>query len=78
MWLDRRLACLPEFDRPAARLALLVALSSHEITDADLNAWRTESRATDAELVRLLGFGAVAAVDRLEESIVGRTPAGGG
>jgi hypothetical protein len=68
-WLDERLASIPATDRPAARLALLAALAPHDITDADVAAWRTTGHATDADLVRLLGFGAVTAVDRIEKEI---------
>ncbi len=71
---ERRLASLPELDRPAARLALLVAMAPHGITDADVAAWRAPVDATDADLVRLFSFGAVAAVDRLADSITGREP----
>jgi AhpD family alkylhydroperoxidase len=76
-WFNQRLVSLPEGDRPAARLALLAALVPYDITDADVTAWRTTAHTTDADLVRLLGFGAITAVDRLEEAVVGRTPTEG-
>lgn len=69
-WLGEPLAALPDSDRPSARLALLAALAPYRITDADVAAWRT-THAGDAELVRLLAFGAMAAVDRIEASIAG-------
>jgi AhpD family alkylhydroperoxidase len=75
-WLDQRLASLPQADRPAARLALLVALAPHDITDVDVSAWRVTAHTTDADLVRLLGFGAITAVDRIE-GVIGRTPTRG-
>jgi hypothetical protein len=75
-WLDRQPASLPEADQPAARLALLAAVSPHEIADADVAAWRATGPATDADLVRLLGFGAITAVDRIEEAIANRTSTG--
>jgi len=68
-WLDERLASAPATDRPAARLALLAALAPHDVADADVAAWRTTGHATDADLVRLLGFGAVLAVDHIEKGI---------
>jgi len=70
-WLEERLANVPAADRPAARLALLAALAPHDITDAHVSAWRATSHTSDADLVRLLGFGAVAAVDRVEQAIAG-------
>jgi AhpD family alkylhydroperoxidase len=68
-WLDQRLAGAPAADRPAARIALLAALAPHEVTDADVAAWRATSHGTDADLVRLLAFGAITAVDRIEETV---------
>ncbi|KAA2255994.1 DNA-binding protein [Solihabitans fulvus] len=55
-------------DRPAARLAMLAALAPGRLTDADVAAWRTKDH-TDADLVRLLAFGAMTAVLRIEELI---------
>lgn len=76
-WLDQRLAGVPAADRPATGLALLAALSPHGITDAHVAEWRAAGNGTDADLVRLLGFGAVTAVDRIEEAIAGRAQAPG-
>lgn len=70
-WLDARLASVSPADRPATALALLAALSPHEITEARVSAWRAIGRRTDGDLVRLLGFGAMTAVDRVEEAISG-------
>jgi hypothetical protein len=75
--LDRPLAALRAPDRPGAKLALLTALAPYRITDADVAGWRGTGR-TDAELVRLLAFGALAAVERAEQAITGRTPVEGG
>ncbi|MEU4572600.1 carboxymuconolactone decarboxylase family protein [Nonomuraea sp. NPDC023979] len=72
--LTQRLTQLPEADRPAAKLALLAAVSPHDITEADVTAWRTTTSATDADLVRLLAFGAITAMERIEEAITSRTP----
>jgi AhpD family alkylhydroperoxidase len=76
-WLDGRLASASPADRPAARLALLAALAPHELSDAHVAAWRAAGHGTDAELVRLLGFGAITAMDRIEEAVCGRAPAAG-
>ncbi|WP_426502948.1 carboxymuconolactone decarboxylase family protein [Dactylosporangium sp. McL0621] len=70
-WLDQRLASVHAADRPSTSLALLAALSPHEITDARVAAWRATGHDADADLVRLLSFGAVTAVDRIEEAITG-------
>jgi AhpD family alkylhydroperoxidase len=64
-WLTEPLATLPDADRPGAGLALLAALAPYRITDADVAAWRT-IHPSDADLVRLLAFGAMTAVDRIE------------
>jgi hypothetical protein len=66
LWLDNLLANLPAGDRPAARLALLAALAPHRTTDAHVTTWRGAHH-SDADLVRLLAFGAMAAVNRIEE-----------
>ncbi|WP_329527772.1 carboxymuconolactone decarboxylase family protein [Streptomyces sp. NBC_01462] len=63
---------LPGRDRPGARLALLAALAPYRITEEDVAAWRTPDR-TDAALVRLVAYGAFAAVDRIESALPVRT-----
>jgi AhpD family alkylhydroperoxidase len=64
-WLERPLAGLPKTDRPAARLALLAAIAPYRITDAHVAELRRVHPA-DADLVRLLAWGAAIAVDRIE------------
>ena len=64
-WLQEPLAELAPTDRPGARLTLLAALAPYRITDADVAAWRTAGR-NDDDLVRMLSFGAMTAVDRIE------------
>jgi len=76
-WIEQRVADLPEADLPAARLAVLAALSPQAITDADVAAWRATGPTSDADLVHLLGFGAITAVDRIEQAITGRVATGG-
>jgi AhpD family alkylhydroperoxidase len=75
-WLDEPLAATPTTDRPGARLALLAALAPYRITDANVAAWRA-THSADADLVRLLAFGAVTAVDRIEAAIVAGLSAAG-
>jgi AhpD family alkylhydroperoxidase len=69
-WLSEPLAALPDRDRPAAKLALLAALAPYRVTDADVAAWRTTHPSSDADLVRLIAFGAITAVHRIEASII--------
>ncbi len=67
--IDERVSALPAAERPGARLALLAALDPHGITDADVAVWRA-TRPKDADLIRLIAFGAMAAVERIESSLV--------
>ncbi|MET9497620.1 carboxymuconolactone decarboxylase family protein [Streptomyces sp. NPDC006552] len=55
-------------ERPGARLALLAALAPYRITAADVAAWRVPPF-TDRCLVRLIAYGAFAAVDRIESAL---------
>jgi AhpD family alkylhydroperoxidase len=55
-------------DRPGARLALLAALAPYRITDEDVAAWKRPPY-TDGCLVRLVAYGAFAAVDRIESAL---------
>jgi AhpD family alkylhydroperoxidase len=71
-WLADAVSAAPPADRPGVRLALLAAAAPYRITDADVAAWHTARRGgDDADLVRLLAFGAMAAVRRLEAGIAG-------
>ncbi|WP_440104472.1 carboxymuconolactone decarboxylase family protein [Streptosporangium sp. H16] len=76
-WLDGPLADLPGADRPGARLALLAALAPYRVTDADVAAWRA-GHPDDADLVRLLAYGAITAVEGVEASIRRDLPAPSG
>ncbi|GII31080.1 carboxymuconolactone decarboxylase family protein [Planotetraspora mira] len=72
-WPSDQTACLPEADRPAARLALLAAVAPYRIADADVAAWRSATRTAtpdgDADLVRLLAYGAITAVNHIEAGL---------
>ncbi|MGW7254332.1 carboxymuconolactone decarboxylase family protein [Streptomyces sp. NPDC054834] len=59
-------------ERPGARLALLAALAPYRITDEDVAAWRGPEY-TDRCLVRLVAYGAFAAVDRIESALAPHT-----
>lgn len=67
----RPLAGLPAGERAGARIALLTALAAYRVTDADVAAWRetVPGGGTDADLVRLVAFGAIAAVAHAETSL---------
>jgi hypothetical protein len=75
-WLDEPLAAMPASDRPGARLALLTALAPYRITDADVAAWRA-THPSDADLVRLLAFGAFTAVEHIESAVTAGLSAAG-
>jgi AhpD family alkylhydroperoxidase len=77
-WLAAAVAPVRAEDRAGARLALLAALAPYRITGADVAAWRVGRRAdadtqadtqADADLVRLIAFGAFAAVERVEVAV---------
>jgi AhpD family alkylhydroperoxidase len=68
-WLAEALAAAPPADRPGTHLALLAAVAPYRLTQTDVAAWRGDDR-TDADLVRLLAFGAITAVDGIEAGII--------
>jgi AhpD family alkylhydroperoxidase len=72
-WLQQPLAAVPAADRPGTRLALLAALAPYRITDAEVATWRSARHPTDADLVRLLAFGAISAVNHIEAAITAAT-----
>ncbi|WP_354639294.1 carboxymuconolactone decarboxylase family protein [Kitasatospora camelliae] len=73
--LESPLGGLGPDDRPAARLALLAALAPYRITDEQVAEWRERhgEAADGGELVRVLAFGAMAAVTRVEGWITAAT-----
>ncbi|MFD7703169.1 carboxymuconolactone decarboxylase family protein [Streptomyces caelestis] len=62
-WLDTATAPLAAGHLPAARLALLIALNPHQITDADIARFRA-AHPTDRELVELASWAALTAAVR--------------
>ncbi|MFF4549973.1 carboxymuconolactone decarboxylase family protein [Streptomyces sp. NPDC001435] len=62
-WLTETTAGLPKGHLPTARLALLIALNPHQITDADIDAFRTVHPG-DRELVELASWAALSAAVR--------------
>lgn len=63
-WLDTATAPLTAEHLPAARLALLIALNPHQVTDADIAEFRTAHPA-DRELVELASWAALTAAVRI-------------
>jgi AhpD family alkylhydroperoxidase len=61
-------------ERPGARLALLAALAPYRITVEDVAAWHMPWH-NDEQLVRLVAYGAFAAVDRIESALALEAPA---
>jgi hypothetical protein len=82
-WLADAVAAVTAAHRPAVRLALLAAAAPYRITGADVAAWRATAgggdhrtaagEGSDAGLVRLLAFGAITAVERVEAGITDRS-----
>ncbi|GAA3500048.1 carboxymuconolactone decarboxylase family protein [Streptomyces prasinosporus] len=63
-WLGTATAQLSPAHRPAARLALLIALNPHQTTDADITAFRAAHPA-DRDLVELASWAALTAAVRV-------------
>ncbi|MFE7664218.1 DNA-binding protein [Streptomyces celluloflavus] len=75
-WLYGSLSALRGADRPAAALALLGALAPDQVRGTDVEFWRStapDRTAGDADLVRLIAFGAYAAAARVEASLAPAT-----
>ncbi|WP_433061619.1 carboxymuconolactone decarboxylase family protein [Dactylosporangium sp. CS-033363] len=70
-WPGSVLESVPEDERPGARLAVLAALAPYRLTESAVAEWRsTVGRRGDEELVRVLGYGAFVAVERLASRVV--------
>lgn len=63
-WVERAVSGLPERDRPAARLALLTAFASYQVTDADIAAFRDRDP-SDAALIAVTGWAGFQAMKRI-------------
>ncbi|MEW2548176.1 carboxymuconolactone decarboxylase family protein [Streptomyces sp. NPDC047002] len=63
-WTDEPVERLPGELRPTARLALLAALAPHQVSDRDVDAFRT-TRPGDAPLIALLCWSALTAARRV-------------
>lgn len=63
-WAEQAVADLPVRQRPAGRLALLTALASYQVTDADITAFRAQD-ASDAALVGATSWVSFRAMQRI-------------
>jgi alkylhydroperoxidase family enzyme len=63
-WVEEAVTTVPEADRPAARLALAVALASYQVDDALVAAFRATG-ADDATLIELASWSSMAAARRV-------------
>jgi AhpD family alkylhydroperoxidase len=75
-WVEEAVRVLPAEERPAGRLALLVAFASYQVDDKVVDAVRAGG-ATDAALVELVSWASLAAAGRVSGwlRIPGRSPA---
>jgi AhpD family alkylhydroperoxidase len=67
-WVVEATEGVPEAEQPAARLALLAGIAPYRITDDHVGSFR-RTRPDDSDLVRLLAWGAMLAVQRIEDWI---------
>jgi AhpD family alkylhydroperoxidase len=72
-WLDRAVRTLPAGDRPAGRLALLVAKSSYQV-DPETVADHRAADPRDSALVELVSWAAFAAARRAGSRLAGQEP----
>jgi AhpD family alkylhydroperoxidase len=63
-WLDQAVAAASPGDQPAIRLALLTAVASYRVTEADVIAYRAQ-RDADEDLIGLLSWSAFSAARRI-------------
>jgi uncharacterized peroxidase-related enzyme len=63
-WLDQTVAAASPGDRSAIRLALLTAMASYRVTEADVIAYRAQHESDD-DLIGLLGWSAFSAARRI-------------
>lgn len=63
-WVEAAVSELPERDRPPARLALLTALASYQVSDADIAAFRGGDP-SDAALIAVTGWAGFQAMRRI-------------
>ncbi|MCO1593676.1 carboxymuconolactone decarboxylase family protein [Micromonospora sp. RHAY321] len=67
-WAADLIRDLPGTDRVGTRIALLAAFAPHAIRAGDVALWRL-SHPTDADLVRLVAYGAIAATDHVARAL---------
>ncbi|MEV6829573.1 carboxymuconolactone decarboxylase family protein [Amycolatopsis sp. NPDC051102] len=69
-WLEEAVASLTEADRPAARLALAIALASYQVDEGLVDAFRATEPA-DATLIELAAYASMAAARRVSTWLAG-------
>jgi hypothetical protein len=67
-WATELVRDLPDADRAGTRIALLAAFAPAAIGPDDVARWRL-SRPADADLVRLVAFGAISATDHVAAAL---------
>ncbi|TDB76161.1 carboxymuconolactone decarboxylase family protein [Micromonospora sp. KC723] len=67
-WASRLVLDLSGMDRVGTRIALLAAFAPAAITPADVAVWRL-SRPDDADLVRIVAYGAITATDHVARAL---------
>jgi hypothetical protein len=67
-WATELVRDLPAADRVGARIALLAAFAPAAISQGDVGLWRL-SHPSDADLVRLIAYGAITATDHVARAL---------
>jgi hypothetical protein len=67
-WVVEATEGVPDAEQHAARLALLAGIAPYRITDDQVSSFR-RTHPDDSDLVRLLAWGAMLAVQRIEDWI---------
>ncbi len=71
-WVEAAVSGLAADQRPAGRLALLVALASHQVSQSDVEEFRDRGRPGDQTLVELTAWASLAAARRTASWTAGR------
>ena len=72
-WLESEVSGLPAEDRPAGRLAMLIAFASYRVPDAAVHEFRAPGR-TDADLLALASWTSFAAARQVGSALASRQP----
>ncbi|MEE6258169.1 carboxymuconolactone decarboxylase family protein [Plantactinospora sonchi] len=72
-WVAELVRELPDTDRTGTRIALLAAFAPAAISEGDVASWRL-SHPADADLVRLVAYGAITATDHVARALAPAHP----